>query len=76
MSRPPLKHPLLQFFERGTVPLYHEDIARQFAAVADAIVDCAPLCPETTVALRKLLEARDATLRARVYDFGAAPDIG
>lgn len=52
---------MLQFFE----PLEgHLELVRRIRALAYDIADSVPRSPERTVALRKLLEARDAVLRA------------
>lgn len=55
--------PILQFFEYG-----HEPLSRQFMDLANMIVATLPRNPERTVALRKLLEAKDCAVRtARLY---------
>lgn len=41
-----------------------------FATLADFIVENTMVGPERTVALRKLLEAKDAAVRARLYPGG------
>lgn len=43
-----------------------EHISRPFGELADRIVATLPRNPERTVALRKLLEAKDAAVRALV----------
>lgn len=40
------------------------DVARVFAYIASEVFARAPRCPERTVSLRKLLEGREAALRA------------
>ena len=57
---------ILQFFEYGHLPHLLADVSRPFCDLAYAIVDTLPLNPERTVALRKLLEAKDAAVRAKV----------
>jgi hypothetical protein len=42
-------------------------VSSQFAALAENIVHDLPRNPERTVALRKLLEAKDAAVRAKLY---------
>ena len=54
--------PLLQFF---TVEQPHADVSGGFCNLAHEIVAFLPRNPERTVALRKLLEAKDAALRAK-----------
>ena len=58
------KDPLLRFFETGHLPEHLAEVAVQFADLADDIVDALPRSAERTVALRKLLEAKDAAVRA------------
>jgi hypothetical protein len=41
-------------------------VSMQFAMLATNIVETLPRNPERTVALRKLLEAKDAAVRARI----------
>lgn len=59
--------PMLQFFEYAHLPEHLQVVSRQFAQVADFIVQVLPRNPERTVALRKLLEAKDCAVRARLY---------
>lgn len=41
-------------------------VSRQFAALADRVVELLPRSPERTIALRKLLESKDAAVRAEL----------
>jgi len=59
--------PILQFFEYAHLPPELQDVSRQFRIVALGLVEELPRNPERTVALRKLLEAKDAAVRARIY---------
>jgi hypothetical protein len=56
--------PILKFFAWSHLPPYLQEVSRPFARLAGAIVDLVPRNPERTVALRKLLEAKDAAVRA------------
>ena len=58
--------PMLQFFEYEHLPSHLAVVSKEFAALADAIVKDLPRNPERTVALRKLLEAKDCAVRARL----------
>jgi len=58
--------PILQFFAFSHLPGYLQDISVHFAVLADIIVDKLPQNAERTVALRKLLEAKDAAVRAKL----------
>lgn len=59
--------PILQFFEYGHLPPYLQMVSQVFYAAAQNIVATLPRNPERTVALRKLLEAKDAAVRAALY---------
>lgn len=55
---------IAQFFVYGHLPEPLRDVSRPFAILADHILTSLPRNPERTVALRKLLEAKDAAVRA------------
>jgi len=57
---------ILQFFAYGHLPPHLQEVASPFADLAAVIVEGLPRNPERTVALRKLLEAKDAAVRALV----------
>jgi hypothetical protein len=59
--------PLLQFFEYRHLPEHLQTVSRPFALLAGDIVRELPRNPERTVALRKLLEAKDCAVRARLF---------
>lgn len=61
------KEPILQFFEWGHLPPFLGEVSAPFGAMAVIIVQTLPRNPERTVALRKLLESKDAAVRARLY---------
>lgn len=63
----PSSDPILQFFAYGHLPPHLQERSRPFGDLAAHIVDTLPRNPERTVALRKLLEAKDAAVRAAVY---------
>lgn len=56
---------ILQFFSFLHLPHYLQEISRPFAEMA-ALIMREPRNPERTVALRKLLESKDACVRARI----------
>jgi hypothetical protein len=58
---------LLQFFEYVHLPPELQDVSRPFFALAHQIAAGLPRNPERTVALRKLLEAKDCAVRAALY---------
>lgn len=59
--------PILQFFEFKHLPEHLQAVSRGFGEMAQTIVTMLPRNPERTVALRKLLEAKDAAVRAKLY---------
>jgi len=63
-----------QFFAFEHLPPHLQAISREFALLATQIVNVLPSNPERTVALRKLLESKDAAVRAALYaEAGADP---
>jgi hypothetical protein len=56
--------PIMQFFEYGHLPAELQTISKPFGELAERITLTLPRNPERTVALRKLLEAKDAAVRA------------
>lgn len=57
---------ILQFFHYSHLPAALQERSKPFCLLARQIVDSTPRNPERTVALRKLLEAKDANVRAYV----------
>ena len=62
-----MKEPILQFFEYSHLPPDLRLVSMRFHDLAHDLVNNMPRNPERTVALRKLLEAKDAAVRARIY---------
>lgn len=62
---------IMQFFAYSHLPESLRAVSKPFADLAQRIVDTLPRNPERTVALRKLLEAKDAAVRAQVAEEGA-----
>jgi hypothetical protein len=60
----PIQH-ILQFFAYKHLPIQLQDVSMPFSHLAHQIAN-GPRNPETTVALRKLLEAKDAAIRAHL----------
>lgn len=60
---PAVEH-ILQYFKFDHLPLPLRYVSQQFHDLAHEVANRAPDNPETTVALRKLLEAKDAADRA------------
>lgn len=59
--------PILQFFAYQHLPPHLQEVSEPFCLLANDILETLPRNPERTVALRKLLEAKDAAVRARLY---------
>lgn len=55
---------VLRFFHYAHLPEVLRLRSEPFAKMARTIIDTTPRNPERTVALRKLLEAKDAAVRA------------
>ncbi|MEM7621478.1 MAG: hypothetical protein AAF228_13710 [Pseudomonadota bacterium] len=64
---------ILQFFEYGHLPEHLQKISKPFCDMAHDIVQNIPRNPERTVALRKMLEAKDAAVRAQIFKIERNP---
>lgn len=58
---------LLQFFAYEHLPSHLQEISKPFHALAYELVKTLPMNPESTTAMRKLLEAKDCAVRAKLY---------
>lgn len=71
MNQPPPAVPstpehIEQFFAYEHLPEALREVSKPFGQLAKVIVATLPRNPERTVALRKLLEAKDAAVRAKL----------
>lgn len=57
---------IIQFFAYDHLPPHLQSVSKVYAELAKHLVDALPRNPERTVALRKLLESKDAAVRARL----------
>ena len=57
---------IMQFFEYAHLPEHLQAVSKPFCDLAEDVVATLPRNPERTVALRKLLEAKDAAVRAKL----------
>ncbi len=64
MKRNPAIEHVLKFFRSDHLPKKLKKASRPFAVLAEDIVAAAPNSRETTICLRKLLEAKDSAVRA------------
>lgn len=55
---------ILQYFEFAHLPDHLAVVSQPFCQLAQDLVHTLPRCAERSVALRKLLEAKDAAVRA------------
>ena len=55
---------IMQFFAYEHLPSHLQEVSAPFSLMANKIAETLPNNPERTVALRKLLEAKDAAVRA------------
>lgn len=60
------KEHITQFFTYQHLPPALQAVSKPFCELATHIVDTLPRNPERTVALRKLMEAKDAAVRALI----------
>lgn len=60
------KEDILQYFAFGHLPPHLAAISEPFCVLAHRIVELLPRNPERSVALRKILEAKDAAVRAKL----------
>lgn len=58
---------LLQFFAYEHLPAHLQEISKPFGDAARWMVDTLPVNPERSAGLRKLLEAKDCAVRARLF---------
>jgi hypothetical protein len=58
---------MMQFFAYAHLPPHLQDISKPFGDLAQWMVDNLPSNPERTAGLRKLLEAKDCAVRAKLF---------
>ena len=63
-----VKEVILRYFAYAHLPEHLQAVSAPFHALALQIVNEIPRNPERTVALRKLLESKDAAVRAALPD--------
>lgn len=64
MDRHPAIENVLKYFKYTHLPPKLQEVSKPFCELAERTADLNPSSPETTVALRKLLESKDAAVRA------------
>lgn len=61
------EHHLLQFFAYEHLPPHLQEISKPFGDMAHWLMKATPENSERTTALRKLLEAKDCAVRAKLF---------
>lgn len=59
--------PIMQFFKFDHLPTKLQEVSAPFCVIAQSVVEILPRNPERSVALRKLLEAKDAAVRSFLF---------
>ena len=62
-----MKDKMLQFFEYKHLPANLQEVSKPFCELATHVVETLPMNPERTVALRKLMEAKDCAVRSVLF---------
>jgi hypothetical protein len=63
-----MEESMLQFFKYSHLPPKLQEVSKSFCDLAEHVVKNIPRNPERTVALRKLLEAKDCAVRAILFE--------
>lgn len=63
----PETEPIMQFFQYAHLSPSLGEVSKPFCELAERVVATLPRNPERTVALRKLLEAKDSAVRALLF---------
>lgn len=61
---------MLKWFEYKHLPEHLQEVSRPFGELAATLCEVVASGPERTAALRKLLEAKDAAVRAKLHPGG------
>jgi hypothetical protein len=62
--------PMMKWFSFEHLPTHLQEVSKPFHDLARSLVDSLDDGPERAVALRKLLEAKDAAVRAKLHPGG------
>ena len=66
-----VRSPILRYFSYGHLPTRLQLISQPFGELAETMEQLLPSGPEKSVALRKLLEGKDAAVRAFLPESGS-----
>lgn len=64
----PSRNPIMAYFEYEHLPRHLQPTSKLFYDLAHALDASLPSCAEKSVALRKLLEGKDAAVRAKLSE--------
>ncbi len=59
-------YPIINYFKYDHLPPHLQEVSRPFCVAAHHMAVALPRCAETTAGLRKLLEAKDCAVRAKL----------
>jgi len=59
---------IMRWFVFEHLPAHLQEVSRPFCELAEHIHGTLPRCAERTVSLRKVLEAKDAAVRAKLSE--------
>ena len=62
-----MTEPIMQFFAYAHLPEHLQIVSKPFCELAEHLAHSLPRNAERTVALRKLLESKDAAVRAKLF---------
>lgn len=62
-----MKNQIMQYFEYSHLPEFLQPVSAAFGRLAEEMDELLPDGPEKSVALRKLLEGKDAAVRAYLF---------
>lgn len=61
-----MKYPILKWFKYDHLPEHLQEVSKPFGDLAYSMSETLSFGPETEAGLRKLLEAKDCMVRARL----------
>jgi hypothetical protein len=61
-------YPILKFFAWTHLPPHLQEVSKPFGDLAVLMIETLPRCAETAAGLRKLLEAKDCAVRAKLEE--------
>ena len=64
-----IESPIMQFFAYEHLPEHLQEVSKPFAELAESIEETFTWNSEKTACLRKLLEAKDCAVRAKLFKY-------